>query len=392
MKQNSTNILVRKLTDLQSEVENELNQIKGWQGTLLKSQSRVQTSGIDFPAGVEHIDINNVYIDHQVQRNIDPKHVAKIIERFDKRICMPAAGVKRDFLDGKVYVYDGQHRIMACAILGLKKIPVCIVVSNDATFPAYAFEVLNDSGIRKASKEDIHRVLLSRWRLGDATARADVKVKRAFRIQTIFDEVGIDLEGHKTRQSGKLKGNSNYFFSHFQYAYKGYEVLEERSRTGQLKNILSAIKEVYHDEPTGEIDQGLYIGLVEMCRLAYDNEDIFGNILKDPSWMKKLLEVIKKSTGIAKTFTQRSREQWVSVTGVGVDGPKTMAQIMYEVWTKFYKQHGYTQMIVPHQPDLDVGIIKDQPVKDPVTGKEKQKMTDEFRQMLNMSQTGLKAI
>ena len=105
---------------------------------------------------------------------------------------------------------------MACAILGLKTIPVCIVVSNDATFPAYAFEVLNDSGIRKASKEDIHRVLLSRWRLGDATARADVKVKRAFRIQTIFDEVGIDLEGHKTRQSGKLKGKSNYFFSHFQ--------------------------------------------------------------------------------------------------------------------------------------------------------------------------------
>ena len=47
--------------------------------------------------------------------------MAKIIERFDPRICMPAAGVKLLTEDSdKVYIYDGQHRLMVCALLGMQ--------------------------------------------------------------------------------------------------------------------------------------------------------------------------------------------------------------------------------------------------------------------------------
>ena len=43
------------------------------------------------------------------------------------------------------------------------------------------------SFIRKASKEDIHRTLLYRWEHGTHEEREDPRVRKAHKIQSVFD-------------------------------------------------------------------------------------------------------------------------------------------------------------------------------------------------------------
>ena len=375
-----------QLVSMAPEVLDEIKKLKGgeenlakWQGKFLRTK---QAGEKNFPEGVQHRDVSDIWIDHSVQRDIKPKHVAKIMSRFDPRICMPAAAVEDQA--GRLRVYDGQHRIMACHLLGETKVPVCIIrVPNDPGFPAYAFEVCNDSGIVKASKEDIHRTLLHRWNVSEPgdEAREDEKVMRAYNIQVIFDDAQIDLEGQMTRKSKNKRGDKKHFFSHFQYAYLGFDSL--KSDRKQLSSILNAIRTVYHDNE--EIDQGLYIGLVEKVRLALQNREDYP-ILEDPDWMVNYLEVIRKATGPnAKNFTQEARSQWEHSTGVGVEGPKTMCQIMHEVFKKFYKQFGYDNIAVPHH-DKDVGILNDYIIPAKEGHAEKDSMTKSFRSMLEGQQ------
>ena len=246
----------RRLLDILPEVQTALaNTVKGWDGILKGAKNKLQKDldkGKNFPQGVQVIDIGKIWIDYSVQSDIKHKHVAKIIERFDPRICMPAAGVKlvNGTDDDRIFVYDGQHRLMVCAILGIKEIQVCVIETEEKTFPAYAFEVCNDSGIAKASKEDIHRTLLYRWEHGTDEEREDPRVRKAHKIQSVFDETGIDLEGQRIRKSEKLRGSQKHFFSHFQYAHFGYDEIG----IVEMKNVLNAIKSVYDNEE--EIDQG----------------------------------------------------------------------------------------------------------------------------------------
>ena len=263
---------------------------------------------------------------------------------------MPSAGVKliNSESSDAIYVYDGQHRLMVCAILGIKEVQVCVIETEQKTFPAYAFEVCNDSGIAKASKEDIHRTLLYRWEHGTEEERGDPRVRKAYKIQSVFDNCGIDLEGQRIRKSDKLKGDKPHFFSHFQYAHFGYDEIG----MSEMTKILNAIKNIYADEE--EIDQGLYIGLVDMIRIAKSEQE-----LEDlpEGWMETVLKVIKRSTGNAKNFTQCTREQWQHHNGTAMEGPKGMCITMREVFKKYHNKQVYIN--VPHHQNCKVGIIDD---------------------------------
>jgi hypothetical protein len=343
----------RRLLDILPEVQTALaSTIKGWDGILKGAKNRLKKdikAGKNFPQGVQAIDISNIWIDYSIQRDIKHKHVAKIIERFDPRICMPAAGVKLLTEDSDtIYIYDGQHRLMVCALLGITEIQVCVIETEEKTFPAYAFEVCNDSGIAKASKEDIHRTLLYRWEHGTEQEREDPRVRKAHKIQSVFDVSGIDLEGQRIRKSDKLKGNNPHFFSHFQYAHFGYDEIG----MSEMQKVLNAIKKVYTDEE--EIDQGLYIGLVDMIRIAKAEQEL--EDMPD-GWMETVLKVIKRATGNAKNFTQCTREQWQHHNGTAMEGPKGMCNTMREVYKKYHDKEEYVN--VPHHQNCKVGVIDD---------------------------------
>ena len=334
-----------RLIDLLPDVEQKLDSdVKGWRASIAAYQKKV-AEGKAFPRGVELISIDNIWIDYSVQRDVKPKHVGNIMKKFDPRICMPAAGVVfPDEGNDKIYIYDGQHRMVSCAMLGIKEIPVCIVETDDKTFPAMAFEICNDTGIAKASKEDIHRVLMHRWTNGNDEAREDPRVRLAYKIQSCFDVTGIDLEGHGTRKS-KKRGNNDYFFSHFQYAGKVYEGVGK----DRLVEILANIKSVYADEE--EINQGLFIGLSEMLKIANAQNDL-AELPKD--WMRRILTVVKRATGDATNFTQASRDQWKHHRG-NTDGGNGMAAIMREVFKANCTSQEY--FVVPYVEKFAVGIL-----------------------------------
>ena len=114
------------------------------------------------------------------------------------------------------------------------------------------------------------------------------RVVTAHLVQQVFDSCEIDLEPKRVRKSPGKCGPNKHYFSHFDYAYKGIDMT---GNVEVLENILNGIKTFYGDEDGGEINQGIYIGLVKMYTLA--KEDGSTKFLpKD--WIERILSALIK--------------------------------------------------------------------------------------------------
>ena len=113
-----------------------------------------------------------------------------------------------------------------------------------------------------------------------------------------------------------------YFFSHFKYAQKGIEV-DEKGRV--LFDILTSIKECF---PVGdEIDQGVYIGLLELHKLSKAETTAL-----PASWMKTLLNSIKPTFSRTSTIHAKAKIQWAHVRpGASWSAPDAMSNFLREV-------------------------------------------------------------
>jgi hypothetical protein len=142
-------------------------------------------------------------------------------------------------------------------------------------------------------------------------------------MQDQFDALEIDLQDKGSRASDNLRGDNDYFFSHFKYAQKGIEIDE----SGKILNqILSAIKETFPLQE--EIDQGVYIGLHELQRLIGTNP----NIKVPADWMKTLLESLKKKFKSSSLIHAKAKLQWEHThPGAGWTAPMAMANFMREL-------------------------------------------------------------
>jgi hypothetical protein len=304
--------LTRKLTDVISEVTKQLKahydvtdeQIKAW-------QTRAKALAHKFPHSTM-VQIEDLWIDYEVQRDVLHKHIINIMKKWDPRVCSPGSACR---VNGKVYLYDAQHRTIAAGILGYDSIPCAVVETDEPNFASYAFELLNDTGVKRLTPGDLHRNALVRYKNGSR----DVKVVKARKMQDQFDRAGIDLQDKGSRSSDNLRGDNDYFFSHFKYAQKGIEIDD----TGKvLYNILDAIKTVF---PIGEeIDQGVFIGLYELHRIGND---------LPAGWMKTLLTSIKdnyfKSSALIHA---KAKIQWAHVRpGASWSAPDAMANFMREL-------------------------------------------------------------
>jgi hypothetical protein len=215
--------------------------------------------------------------------------------------------------------YDGQHRTIDSAILGFVEVPCAVVETNDKNFASYAFEMLNDTGVKRLGPGDLHRNALVRYKNGSR----DIKNVRARTMQDQFDTCGIDLQDKGSRASDNLRGDNDYFFSHFKYAQKGIEVDEGGT---VLFNILSAIKDTFPLQE--EIDQGCFIGLYELHRISSTNPSE-----KLPAgWMKTLLESIKPTFKSSALIHAKAKVQWEHVNpGATWSAPSAMANFLREL-------------------------------------------------------------
>jgi hypothetical protein len=248
------------------------------------------------------------------------KHIINIMKKWDPRICSPVSACRLADSD-RVDTYDGQHRTIASSILGFTEVPCAVVVTEDKNFASYAFEMLNDTGVKRLGPGDLHRNALVRYKNG-SRERKNVLART---MQDQFDAVGIDLQDKGSRASDNLRGDHDYFFSHFKYAQKGIEI-DESGKV--LHAILSAMVETFPLQE--EIDQGVFIGLYELHRIA-------GAELKNlpTGWMREVLVKAKDSFKSSNLIHSKARVQWEHKNpGASWSAPSGMANFLRELYIR----------------------------------------------------------
>ena len=186
----------------------------------------------------------------------------------------------------------------------------------------------------------MHRNALVRYKNGSR----EKKVVEARTMQTQFDTAGIDLQDKNSRASDNLRGDNDYFMSHFKYAQKGIEV---DGKGKVLLDILTAIKEVFPLQE--EIDQGVYIGLLELHKLSRAETTDLPN-----EWMKTLLNSIKQTFKSSSLIHAKAKIQWEHVNpGGSWTAPTAMSNFMREL----YIRNGGTELNLPyHGQGAKMGI------------------------------------
>jgi len=310
--------LVSKATTVIKEVEKQLcahygvtkKDIQAW-------RERAHSLGLSFPI-CSMVAIDDLWIDYEVQRDVIHKHIINIMKNWDPRICSPGSACRVVGSD-KTLIYDAQHRTIAAGILGYTEIPCAIVETKDPNFPSYAFERLNDTGVKRLTPGDLHRNALVRFKNGSRETR-NVQART---LQDQFDLLCIDLQDKASRNSETLRGDHDYFFSHFKYAQKAIEVDDSGN---VLYNILSAIKETFPLQE--EIDQGCFIGLYELHRLSSTNV----NSALPEQWMKYLLESIKPTFKSSNLIHLKAKKQFAHVfPGGSWNAPSAMSNFLREL-------------------------------------------------------------
>jgi hypothetical protein len=310
--------LTRKLTDVIAEVEQTLIREYGITRKEIQTwQARAKMSPHSFPT-TAMVAIAELWIDYEVQRDVICKHIINIMKKWDARVCSPVSACRLVGKD-RTDTYDGQHRTIAAGILGFAEVPCAVVETTDPNFASYAFEMLNDTGVRRLGPGDLHRNALVRFKNGSR----DKKVVDARTMQDQFDVLSVDLEDKNTRKSTNLRGENDYFFSHFKYAQKAIEL---DASGNVLRNILDAIKSVFPTEE--EIDQGIYIGLYELQRLKGTSP----NIRLPDDWMVTLLKSVKKTFRGSHIAHEKAKRQWEHrFPGAGWSAPSAMSNFLREV-------------------------------------------------------------
>lgn len=171
---------------------------------------------------------------------------------------------------------------------------------------------------KKLGPQDIHRNRLTRYKLGSREQKNVI----ARILQDQFDKNGIDLEDKGTRKSANLRGDNDYFFSHFKYAEKAIEA----DNSGKLiHDILKSIVTVFPLQE--EIDQGVFIGLYELARLDQNRKEL------PKHWMEDVLRGVKKSFNSSSVVHSKAKRQWEHVNpGATWSAPSAMSNFIREVY------------------------------------------------------------
>lgn len=319
-----TKRLSRLLSDVAQETLVELKDKYGFTDKELhRIQARIRSTGYGFPIGLALLKIDYIWIDYEVQRDVIAKHVLNIIRKFDPRIVGAASCVRlpKSKFPNRYYAYDGQHRMLAMWILGYAEVPACYVETNDERFASQAFEILNDSGIKKIGKPDLHRIRLNLFAKGSE----DKPVLQARKMQDQFDSLGIDLQEKNKRLTPKQCGPNQHWFSHFDYALKAINQ-DPSGRT--LYNILDAIQTTWPNDD--EIDQGVFIGLWQLNNWSKELD------VKQPNdWMKQVLKQVAKNFSSSHTVHAMAKAQWTYMVG-NWSAPDGAGKFLREVY-KFNK-------------------------------------------------------
>lgn len=89
---NENGRLTRKFLDVVEEVRGILQtDFNVTPEDIQAMRERVDGNGHDFPEGTHFVELEDLYLDYEVQRNAIPKHILKIMRNFDPRLSGAAS-------------------------------------------------------------------------------------------------------------------------------------------------------------------------------------------------------------------------------------------------------------------------------------------------------------
>jgi hypothetical protein len=333
--------LIDVVNDARRDIKAALNlSDKQFDSMMQQIRAKMLAQNLNFARGMHFETADNVWLDYEVQRNVIIKHLIDILKKFDIRIIEPAATAnfigkaltKEPWRKDKLFAYNGQHRCILLCLLGYTSVPVIINDTDDLAFPSVAFVINNHSGIKKVGKPDLHQNWLYQHKLGLSTNETEL----AFNVQKAFDNANVRL-----LESSKAKSISDYWFSHFDYAYKSASTDKTAATT---KQILDAITISWPADQ--EIDQGVFIGLY------YMNSIIKGLNKKMPkNWMQDVTEKCAISFTSSHDCHDAAKRQWQYYVGSAWSAPQGMYKFMREV----YMTNG-GKIVIPSE-NLDIGVL-----------------------------------
>jgi len=160
------------------------------------------------------------------------------------------------------------------------------------------------------------------------------------------------LQDKAQRKSEKYKGSNLYFMSHFAYAYKGLAV---DKTGGVVHNVLRAIKKMYPLDK--EIDQGIFIGLVELARLDRVNKPVLDKA--NPEWMEEVLKYARMSFDESAVLHSTTKKQLQHISpGASWSAPQSMANMLRELYTI----NGGTELNLPTHGAGASMLLKENPL------------------------------
>lgn len=313
---------------------------KQFDSMMQQIRARMTAHNLNFARGMHFESVDNVWLDYEVQRGVIIKHLIDIIKKFDIRIIEPAATAnfigqaitKEPWRRDKLFAYNGQHRCILLCLLGYTKVPVIINDTEDLAFPSVAFIINNHSGIKKVGKPDLHQNWLYQHKLGLSTQETEL----ARNVQDAFDNANVLLI-----ESTKAKNINDYWFSHFDYAYKSASVDKSAVTT---KQILDAITIAWPADQ--EIDQGVFIGLYYMNSIVKSL-----NKKMPKNWMQDVAETCAVSFSSSHDCHAAAKRQWEYFVGSAWSAPQGMFKFMREV----YMLNG-GKITIPSE-NLDIGVL-----------------------------------
>jgi hypothetical protein len=141
------------------------------------------------------LDVDAVNVDVQYQRELRPDRLRRLENAFNHGASKAISVSRRG--DGTFWVYDGQHTLALCKLMGFKTIPA-VVVSGDAKKEAQWFLLMNGEGVTKANPEQKQKAAFF---AGDELALKAKHLLDLYEIEIAKGGTGA----HKTRAIDYIK-------------------------------------------------------------------------------------------------------------------------------------------------------------------------------------------
>lgn len=148
------------------------------------------------------VPVENLHIDESYQRTVQ-NHVRTIAEEWDDMKCDPLKINYRE--DGNLYVWDGQHRLVALKIMGIDYV-LCVITVGLTQKQEAALFGCQGNGIKKPNPYDIYR----------ANVCSGQEIDSA--IKSMCDKYGLSVD-----KNNKKAGNLTCLTLARKIFEKGYE-------------------------------------------------------------------------------------------------------------------------------------------------------------------------